>query len=101
MRNNPAFINVLNYITDNNITKEQILGYSDTQIENIMFPNGRENDDYTRISSVINSLKLIYQKRKRAATVQDIIDRLETTYPSITIDTIDNSNYLLKTGDND
>jgi len=51
LRNNPVFLRVLNYITDNNITKNQIMNATNQQFLNVMYPPDgiRPEGDYTQI----------------------------------------------------
>ena len=103
MRNNPAFINVLNYIIDNNITKTQIINSTDQQFLNVMFPsNGiRPEGDYTQISSIKTCLANIYRERKQAARVADIISRIESEYPGVSVESQGDGKYLVSVGGDD
>ena len=101
MRNNPAFIRVVDYITTNSITKAQILAASDAQFEAVMFPGGRPEGDYTRVASVKAALAHVYRERKQAARVADIIARIEGAYPGVSVESQGDGKYLVTVGSDD
>lgn len=97
LRNNPVFQRVADYITTNNITKSAIMDVSDAQFLAVMFPPDgiRPAGDYTRISSVKAGLRHVYRERKQAARVQDVILKLQTAYPGVTVESLGNGQYLV------
>ena len=103
MRNNPAFLNVVNYITTNNITKTQIMAAADAQFLAVMFPPDgiRPGGDYTSIASVKKALVHVYRERLQALRVQDVIDKLIAAYPSVTVESQGDGKYLVSVGDDD
>ena len=103
MRNNPAFIRVVDYITTNNITKAQILAASDAQFLAVMFPPDgvRPEADYTRVDSIKKALAHVYRERKQAARVADILSRIESEYPGVTVESLGDGKYLVSVGSDD
>ena len=103
MRNNPAFLRVVDYITENNVTKAQIMAASDAQFESVMFPPDgvRPEGDHTRVASVKAALAHIYRERKQAARVADIIARIEGAYPGVTVESQGDGKYLVTVGGDD
>ena len=102
MRNNPAFINVLNYIDANNITEDQIRSASDNQILNIMYPetNGNRLDNHLIPSSVKKGLKHIYEDRYNETTKRNIKDKIEELIgkPIESIEILGNRKFTISIG---
>jgi len=103
LRNNPVFLRVLNYITDNNITKNQIMNATNQQFLNVMYPPDgiRPEGDYTQIQSIKRALAHIYRERKQAARVADIISRIESEYPGVFVEFQGDGKYLVNVGGDD
>ena len=103
MRNNAAFLRLVDYIDANGISKAQILAASDERILEEMFPpdGERPSDDHTTVPAALECLKHIYRERKQATRVQNFIDKLKADHPDIVVAAVGDGQYLVTIGDGD
>jgi hypothetical protein len=103
MRNNDVFLRVLAYIDTNNIPKAQIMAATDEQFLAVMFPPDGERpaDDFTHISAIKRALAHVYRERKQVARVDDLIARLTSQYPQVSVVSQGSGQYLVTIGDGD
>jgi hypothetical protein len=103
MRNNPAFKRAEEYMTANNVPKEQVMGASDASLLVVMYPPDgvRPDGDYTRVSAVKRALAHVYRERLQSERVSDIRSLILVSFPNATFASRGDGDYLVRLGDDD
>ena len=79
MRNNPAFIRVLEYVNANSVTLAQIRVVTDEQLLNVMWPNTngvKPSSNHATPAMVRLCLREIYRERTQEARRQALYDNV-------------------------